>query len=251
MATARPESGSGAFPVTHASLVELAAQPEAPGFRDAWERFFRAYWPPLYAWLRRAGNDRETALDLLQDFFVEGLEGRILAQYDPARGRLRAFLLGVLRMRRIQGIRRERRRRDRQRLDFLTPEAVETALAQRATDDPDRAFDEEWIRHIWTRSRALFEERLAGAKETLSLRILREWVFRTRRRSAADLAAELAITTGDLYTRATRLRQAFAQEVETRIRLYAASADEVRSERDEVLRHRAAETTPSGPENSA
>jgi RNA polymerase sigma-70 factor (ECF subfamily) len=61
-------------------------------------RLAERYWPPVYAFLRRSGNDPEAAKDLAQDFFFEVVLGRqLFQQADPARGRFRTFLLTALR----------------------------------------------------------------------------------------------------------------------------------------------------------
>lgn len=230
-----PRSRLGApFPTTHLSFVELLAQPQAPAFREAWDRFFRAYWPPLYAFLRRAGAPREQALDVLQDFFVDGLEGDLLSRYDPARGRLRTFLLTCLRNLNWKANRRERARRDRTPLDLFSTDALEDRLADSTSPDPARVFEEEWALVILHRAVREMEERL-GVDER-SLRVLREWVLAEKRPKAAHLAAALEITTGDLYTRGTRMRQALMAQVEAAVREYCPGTAEAVQERDEVLR---------------
>ena len=90
------DSRHAPFPPTRASLVGLLGAPGTPAWRATWERFFRDYWRPLYAWLRRTGTGAPDALDLLQDFFAAGLDGAIFSDYDPARGRLRTYLLACL-----------------------------------------------------------------------------------------------------------------------------------------------------------
>lgn len=53
----------------------------------------RAYWYPLYAFLRRSGHHDPDAEDLLQSFFAKLIERDWLATADPAQGRFRSFLL--------------------------------------------------------------------------------------------------------------------------------------------------------------
>ncbi|MBI4618473.1 MAG: sigma-70 family RNA polymerase sigma factor [Planctomycetes bacterium] len=226
------DSGARAFPGTRPSLVALVAKPLAPEYREAWGTFFRGYWPPLYAFLRRSGSTREEALDLLQDFFLQGLEGRILAHYDPSRGKLRTFLLACLSNLRKKAKRHDRARPDGRAFPIHSTEEGDAILATRPGDDPQKAFEEEWIRQVQARSRASLEARLRAAGDVLSLRLLAEWVFTDRRPAGAALAKELGITPGDLYTRATRLRQAFASEVEVQVGSYS---PEPAAERDEIL----------------
>lgn len=230
------DSHGGAFPPTRLSLFDLARRREAPEFRAAWSDFFRAYGPPLYAWLRRTGSDPEQARDLLQDFFLEGLEGDLLKQYDPARGRLRTWLLACLRNFRREDLRRRRVRPEGRGQVALGFDSAALEPVDAREKDPERAFDEEWARRLLTESIAALEARLAAAADERSLRILREWVLADERGQAEVLAVALGITAGDLYTRATRLREAVGEEMEAQVRRTCGDGVEAGRERDELLR---------------
>jgi DNA-directed RNA polymerase specialized sigma24 family protein len=52
-----------------------------------------SYWYPIYAYIRRSGHAAHDAEDLTQGFFTKLLEKGTLAHADPAKGRLRTFLL--------------------------------------------------------------------------------------------------------------------------------------------------------------
>jgi RNA polymerase sigma-70 factor (ECF subfamily) len=56
----------------------------------------RAYWKPLYFFVRQKGFDNETAKDVVQDFLADALERGTIARADPARGKFRTFLLTSL-----------------------------------------------------------------------------------------------------------------------------------------------------------
>jgi RNA polymerase sigma-70 factor (ECF subfamily) len=86
------EPMNGSFPLTHWSLVLRAASPASTEARIALDELCRAYWYPIYAFIRRKGNDPDRAVDLTQDFFVHLLEKDVLASAREGRGRFRAFL---------------------------------------------------------------------------------------------------------------------------------------------------------------
>ena len=69
-----------------------AGDPAEPGARQALEELCRAYWHPLYAFIRRQGHDPDRAADLTQEYFARLLHSDLLARADRARGRFRAFL---------------------------------------------------------------------------------------------------------------------------------------------------------------
>ena len=62
---------------------------------QARDTFCRTYWYPIYAYLRRDGNTRETAEDLTQGFFTKLLEPGFLTA-DPKKGKFRSLLISAL-----------------------------------------------------------------------------------------------------------------------------------------------------------
>ncbi|CAN5492094.1 sigma factor [soil metagenome] len=60
---------------------------------EAMESLCRAYWYPLYAFVRRSGRSPEDSQDLTQAFFARLLEKDFLRLIAPEKGRFRSFLL--------------------------------------------------------------------------------------------------------------------------------------------------------------
>jgi RNA polymerase sigma-70 factor (ECF subfamily) len=85
------------FATTRWSLVAAARDRAAPPARQALAELCRAYWYPVYAYVRRSGRGHAEAEDLTQEFFTRLLEKDALAAVDPARGRFRSFLLAACR----------------------------------------------------------------------------------------------------------------------------------------------------------
>ena len=74
-----------AFVTTHWSLVVSAGGNDTPHARNALEKLCRAYWFPIYAFVRRQGHNPHDAQDLTQEFFARLLEKNHLAGADPAK----------------------------------------------------------------------------------------------------------------------------------------------------------------------
>ncbi len=138
------------FATTHWSLVRAATPDEAgqTRARDALEALCRAYWYPLYAFVRYRGYSADDAQDLTQSFFTRIMETGGFASADPERGRFRSYLLGALK----HFLANEWHRGQAQKRgggvrliewDALDPEA-RYAGAARHTDDPELIFDREW-----------------------------------------------------------------------------------------------------------
>jgi RNA polymerase sigma-70 factor (ECF subfamily) len=62
------------FPTTHWSRVVAAVDRATPEARAALAELCRAYWYPLYAFIRRKGHGPDDAQDLVQGFFAALLE---------------------------------------------------------------------------------------------------------------------------------------------------------------------------------
>jgi RNA polymerase sigma-70 factor (ECF subfamily) len=89
-------AGGGTFHTTHWSVVLAARQADPPGARQALEQLCRAYWYPLYAYLRREGWSEPDAEDLTQGFFAHLFEHQTLDRATREKGRFRSFLLASL-----------------------------------------------------------------------------------------------------------------------------------------------------------
>ena len=83
------------FDTTNWSLV-FETQGEKSESQEAFEKICRAYWGPLFLFVKRAGYDEETARDLVQGFFLHLVSTRSIHKADPTKGRFRNFLLASL-----------------------------------------------------------------------------------------------------------------------------------------------------------
>jgi hypothetical protein len=91
-----PQGSVSEFTTTHWSAVLLAGCGTSAEADKALEDLCRAYWYPLYAYVRRQGHGPEDSQDLTQAFFARFLEKDYLRRADPERGRFRTFLLSAV-----------------------------------------------------------------------------------------------------------------------------------------------------------
>lgn len=92
---------AGRLPSTHWSLVVRAGggstdPVQSEIAKQSLEELCTLYWPALYGYLRRRGQSRQDAEDLIQGFFTNLLERDSIAAADASRGRFRAFLYSSL-----------------------------------------------------------------------------------------------------------------------------------------------------------
>ncbi len=83
------------FPSTIWMRVERAKEPTEPQSREALAELCEAYWHPVYAFIRRKGNDPDRAADLTQGFFTVLIETGALASVTQEKGRFRSFLMAT------------------------------------------------------------------------------------------------------------------------------------------------------------
>src|SRR6185436_5495460 len=96
MALEEKFSGNPAFCTTHWSAVVAAGRQSNSQAEQALGELCRMYWYPLYAYVRRRGNNPEEAEDLTQGFFARLLEKNYISDVTPGVGRFRSFLLTSL-----------------------------------------------------------------------------------------------------------------------------------------------------------
>jgi RNA polymerase sigma-70 factor (ECF subfamily) len=94
--TTGPRLPEASFVTTHWSVVLTAGRRDTTRARAALEQLCRAYWHPLYHFVRRRGYGPEDAQDLTQGFFARLLEHHAVASASRERGRFRSFLPGSL-----------------------------------------------------------------------------------------------------------------------------------------------------------
>ncbi|MBI5091715.1 MAG: sigma-70 family RNA polymerase sigma factor [Candidatus Hydrogenedentes bacterium] len=78
-----PKAADPRFVSTHWTVVLSACAPGSPHAAAALESLCRAYWYPLYAYVRRRGHTTADAQDLTQEFFAQLLEHNWIARGCP------------------------------------------------------------------------------------------------------------------------------------------------------------------------
>jgi RNA polymerase sigma factor (sigma-70 family) len=86
-------SEQAGFPLTRLSVLEGVRSASSDERQRALDRLCEAYWIPVYKYVRLRWNQPiEDAQDLVQGFFAELVERRLLNRFDPGKSRLRTYL---------------------------------------------------------------------------------------------------------------------------------------------------------------
>lgn len=213
-----------------------AASPHAPEARGALEDLCRAYWWPLYAYLRRRGIHGERAADLVQGLFADLIEKGRLAQADGERGRFRGWLLAALKFHVSHENERDRavkRGGGALHVPLDTGEADRRwQLASSTGLDAERTFERAWALAVLDAALLRLEQRMEREGKSVLFSALKP--FLTAEPDAASLrtiAQMLGSTEGAVRIAAHRVRQAWREEIRAEI---ASTLDDVRDLDDEV-----------------
>lgn len=82
-----------AFPPTTWTRIEKVKDANSSHSRQALAELCEAYWRPVYAFIRRKGNDPDRAADLTQGFFTLLIEPGALKDVTAEKGKFRSFLM--------------------------------------------------------------------------------------------------------------------------------------------------------------
>ena len=190
--------GQGRFATTHWSVVRAAGRPNSVHYRQALETLCQTYWFPLYAYLRRHGNNSNRAEEYTQAFFAHLLEKDSVRFADPDRGKFRSFLLASLKhflsdhhdhdraMKRGGG-------RQILSLDFENAE-MQYTLEPADRLNADKLFERSWAMTVLERAMARLPYNEVGEKLGMSEGTVRVAVHRLRKQYRQALRDEIAQT---------------------------------------------------------
>jgi hypothetical protein len=139
---------SSRLPETRTSLLRAACTQDETRRRLAVDNLTRAYWKPIYCYLRRHRYQNEEAKDLTQEFFHDFvLEGKLLQSADKEVGHFRQLLTTALK-RFLFNVERDKNRQKR------APQGGITSLSGAEGEEidppgseatPEQAFWYAWI----------------------------------------------------------------------------------------------------------
>ncbi len=203
--------------------------------RRALAELFRAYWFPLYAFVRRRGYEHAAAEDLVQEFFARLLERNSLATADRSRGRFRSFLLGAVKhflSNQRARARAQKRGGGRTVIPLDGPDG-ETRYACEPVDDmtPERLFDRQWALAVLDEVlRRLAAEYGQAGKESLFRAVEPCLTGGTKAIDYRAVAEELAMTRPAVRTAVHRLRRRYRALLQDEIAQTVDSPDEIEEE---------------------
>jgi len=223
------------FVTTHWSVVLAAGAATSSQCQGALEELCRAYWYPIYAYLRRRGYGHDDAHDLTQEFFTRIIGKSYLDGVSPQKGKFRAFLLRSLNHFLINEWDRmtAQKRGGGCILVSLDDETNRERYAQEPStqESIESFFDKRWAFTILERALATLDKEFAAEGKAQLFQKLKNCLS-DGRADYAPVASELGLTPKSAAMLVFRMRQRYRQLVRAQV----AQTVTTRAELEEELR---------------
>ncbi len=223
------------FATTRWSLIQQARQGQDASARVALEELCRAYWLPVYAFIRRQTRDLHEAQDWTQGFFATLLSRDAFVELAPERGRFRSFLLAAAR----HFASNERDKKNAtvrggriafHSLDFERGEAqLATELARGET--PEQIFERRWALALLERvlNRLRLENQDAGRAELFAV-LANHLAGQPTEGTLAEVAESLKMSPEAVRIALHRLRKRYRRILQSEIAETISSPDGIDDE---------------------
>ncbi len=221
------ESQAG-FPQTQWSLVIAAGSVASPAHDQALDDLCRAYWKPLYTYLRREGNQPSNAADLTQGFLVAMLSRDGFRHAQPGLGPFRRYLLSCLtNWVTNQEISQKTAKRGGGKVFSFDPEDAEALLgADQTAENPEKAYDKSYFLTLISRAnQRLTEEQRARGKEGV-YRALAGFLQGADANDYQNVGIQLGMAPGTVAQTVRRLRLRLREFIEDEVRQTVSSPED-------------------------
>lgn len=204
------------FPHTRWSVVLAATQQPSPEAEAALETICRAYWYPLYAFVRRSGQSPPDAQDLTQEFFRHLLEKQWLEGANREKGRLRTFLVTALKHFMAKEWRRasaQKRGGNHSHVPMDTAFAESRYAAEAPTQLAAEAmFDQQWALTLLDLTTLRLEAEFVSAGKASEFSVLKNCLVAAHGAIDYDsVAGQLKVSEGAARVAVHRLRKRFRE----------------------------------------
>ena len=239
------------FATTSWSQVLAAREGTSTESRQALEALCKAYWYPLYAFVRLQGYDPDAARDLTQAYFAQLLEKDYLKDVQPSAGRFRAFLKVSIK----HFLSKERvkahalKRGGRARVISLDADDAEGHYRFEPVDrlTPEEIFERRWALTVIERVLGKLRQEFSQTGKEEEFDKLKAFLTGEEpRTSYREVAAELGTSEGAVKASVHRLRGRFGKLLREEIAETVANPDEV----DDEVRHLLQVIAPWEPERT-
>lgn len=223
------------FPTTHWTLVQIVQGTDKRRANLALEDLCSRYWYPVYAYLRRAGRSAHDAEDLTQMLFQKMVADDAIKQVQKERGRLRSFLIGMIRQVISRQVRHDHAEKRGGRAHFISLDesAADGRYAHEPADllDPERLYDRAWAVQLLETVRERLRASFAKNGRLTDYELLEPYLgWEDAPAPYAELGRSLNSTENNVRVLVFRLRRKFRSLLESEIAKTVVNADDIATE---------------------
>jgi RNA polymerase sigma-70 factor (ECF subfamily) len=201
------------FLKTSWTLIQSASSSVSDESRQALATLCRAYWQPVYVFVRRHGFDSEQSRDLTQGFFTLLLEKNYLLAADRERGKFRTFLLTSL----SHFLSNERDRANSvKRGGGRAPVSIDLVEAEawnpptlRESETPESLFERRWALSLLQRVMTKLREDFIASGKEKDFERLAPFLNKDSDFAYEVVAGEMGISAGALRGSVHRMRRKY------------------------------------------
>jgi len=198
------------------------------------------YWKPVYCYLRRKGQDNESAKDLTQGFFQEIVLGRDLIQRaDKSKGKFRTFLLTALDRYAINVYEKETAQKRKPKGQLFQLDDIDMETVPETT--PEESFHYAWLSELLEQVLSEVEqEYISTGKEThwkvFSARLLEPITNNSKPPSLPDICKEYDIKTETIASNMIgTVKRRLRNTLERCLKRFVTSDSDIQEEIEELL----------------
>lgn len=228
------------FATTQWSIVRAVNNDNIAAANSALQELCQTYWYPLYTYVRRQGNDANTAADLTQAFFADLLQREDLKKVDPELGKFRSFLLAALKhflLNQWDKAKAQKRGGDKIILSLDFGEADQRYRHEPAhAQTPDMIYQKQWaktlLERVTDKLRAEFAEKGKAHQFDKFHKFLSG---KNNEETLGEAAAQLSMSEVAVKVAVHRMRQRFGEILRTEIANTVSSEEDVDREIEQLF----------------
>lgn len=232
--------GKRQFATTQWSTVRALHDEDHAAANSALAELCQDYWYPLYAYVRRQGNDADAAADLTQAFFASLLQRDDLRKVDPSLGKFRSFLLAAMKhflMNEWDKAKTQKRGGGRQPLSLDFAEADSRFRREPSHGEtPELVYQRQWVQALLQRVTDALRSEFADRGKAHHFDRLQKFLSgKNREETLAEAAQQLSMTEVAVKVAVHRMRQRFGELLRADIAGTVSTPEDVDSEIRELF----------------
>ena len=230
------------FRTTQWSLVLSSRQQADSNVREkSLGELCRAYWYPLFVYLRRKGHSSEDAADFVQGFFFELIEKQFLDSVSEEKGRFRWFLMSAIKRFVNKQLEKQAAQKRGGSRTFFSIDVVDAEKRYQLEPvdgwTPEKLFDRRWALEVIQQALSTLKSKHEKKGKLPLYHALQSTLggAQISQQKYEEIAQEFSMSPGAVKVAALRLREDYRQTLKEIVRQTIEETDSIEDELDQLL----------------